>query len=339
MLLDLFLAKLSLLPRIFSPIYDALFSTLPYWQRWRLLLLQPINIIVPILLSPFWLFSNRYRVLYIPTRSGPKRCLVYQPPGLGESRRREKHANLRPLHVDIHGGGFIGGIAEQNTRWCSYLSVSTGAAVVSLTYRIAPRYTFPAAHDNVDDLAAWILDHAEEEFGADPRLLTLGGASVGGNLALSAAQYISQRKGEEGGSVFDAKAFVGFYVPVDFRLRPEDKPKPTGFPRNDPSAFLFPLFDSYAQPARAENLENPRLNPIIVDKAVLPPDMFFVAAGIDILLHEQLRFVQRIKDELESEGNTGKRIEVLVEEKGFHGWLECKLLLFISLHLFTQLAN
>jgi acetyl esterase/lipase len=187
MLLDLFLAKLSFLPRIFSPIYDALFSTLPCWQHWRLLLLQPINIVVAILLSPSCLFSNRYRVLYIPTRSGPKRCLVYQPHGPGENHRRGKYANLRPLHVDIHGGGFIGGIAEQNTRWCSYLSDSTGAIVVSLTYGIAPRYTFPAAHDDVDDLVAWILDHAEEEFGADSRLLTLGGASVGGNLALSAA--------------------------------------------------------------------------------------------------------------------------------------------------------
>jgi hypothetical protein len=138
--------------------------------------------------------------------------------------------------------------------------------------------------------------------------------------------------------VFDVKAFVGFYVPVDFRLRPEDKPRPMSFPKNDPSAFLFPLFDSYAEPVRVVNLENPRLNPIIIDEAVLPPDVFFVAAGIDILLHEQLRFVQRIKDELEREGNTAQRIKVLAEERRFHGWLECKLLVFISLHLFSTSA-
>lgn len=123
---------------------------------------------------------------------------------------------LRPLHVDVHGGGFIGGFAEQNTRWCSYLSDSTGVVVVSLTYRLAPRYTFPTAHDDVDDLVSWILDHAEEEWSADPSLLTLGGASVGGSLVLSAAQNMKKCKEEDGG--LEAKAFLGFYVPVDFRL-------------------------------------------------------------------------------------------------------------------------
>jgi acetyl esterase/lipase len=333
MILDLLLAKLSLVPRVFQPTYDALFSTLPFWQRWRLLLLQPLNIIVPILLAPSWLFNNRYSVIYVPTRSGAKRCLVYQSQGQTQSRPRKEGAMLRPLHIDIHGGGFIGGLAEQNTRWCSYLSDSTGVVVVSLTYRIAPRYTFPTAHDDVDDLVSWILDHAEEEWGADPSLLTLGGASVGGNLALSAAQNIKKSQEADGG--FEAKAFVGFYVPVDFRLRPEEKPKPPNFPEKDPTAFLLPLFDSYAGPAREDNLENPRLNIITADKAMLPNDMFFVAAGIDILLHEQLTFVQRVKDELQSEQNEEQRIEVLVEEKGFHGWLECKSFLLSPSSIIT----
>jgi acetyl esterase/lipase len=201
--------------------------------------------------------------------------------------------------------------------------------VISLTYRIAPRYTFPAAHDDIDDLVSWILDHAEKEWGADPSLLTLGGASVGGSLALSAAQNI--KKSKEEGDGHEAKAFLGFCVPVDFRLRPEEKPKPLDFPKKDPTAFLLPLFDSYAGPARRDNLENPRLNTIIADKGMLPNDMFFVAAGIDILLHEQLNFVQRVKDELQSERNDEQRIEVLVEEKGFHGWLECKCISFPSI--------
>ncbi|KAF2796571.1 alpha/beta-hydrolase [Melanomma pulvis-pyrius CBS 109.77] len=337
MALPFLLAKLSLLPRVFQPTYDALFSTLPFWQRWRLLLLQPINILVSILLSPSWLFNNRYSVLYIPTRSGRKRCLIYQPPGSSSrllDERQGEGNKLKPLHINIHGGGFIGGIAEQDSRWCSYLSNRTDAVVVSLTYRIAPRHTFPAAHEDVDDLVEWVLDHAMDVFGADKNLMTLGGASAGGNLALSAAiglyrknKYTETRGVNVGGSGMktervEAKAFLGFCVPLDFRIKPEEKPKPPHFPTRDPTAFLLPLFDAYAGLSRAENLANPRLNLIVADKATLPGEVLFVVAGIDILLHEQLTFVQRVEAELEREGNTGQRIEALVVEKGFHGWLE-----------------
>lgn len=243
---------------------------------------------------------------------------------------------MKPLHINIHGGGFIGGIVEKDSRWCSYLSNQTDAVVVSLTYRIAPRHTFPAAHDDVDDLVEWVLDHAGDVFGADKNLMTLGGASAGGNLALSAAigLYRKNEGKETGGGCgngsgskkesVQAKAFLGFCVPLDFRIKPEEKPKPPNFPSSDPTAFLLPLFDAYAGPSRAENLANPRLNPIVADKATLPGEVLFVVAGIDILLHEQLTFVQRVEGELEKEGNTGQRIEALVVEKGFHGWLECE---------------
>ena len=119
--------KLSLFPRLFQPTTDALFSNLPINYRWRLLLLQPINILCFLLTAPSFLFSTSYTVIYIPTRSGPKRCLVFQP------ARRKPDAS-RPLHIDFHGGGFIGGFPEQGARWCKLLAEETGAVVVSGSY-------------------------------------------------------------------------------------------------------------------------------------------------------------------------------------------------------------
>ena len=332
MALAILLAKLSLLPRVFQPTYDALFSALPFWQRWRLLLLQPINILVALLVSPYWLFNNRYNVFYIPTRSGSKRCLVYHPPAFRpqHSDGRESKPLLKPLHVHIHGGGFIGGLAEQDARWCDYLSNKTGAVVICLTYRIAPRYTFPAAHNDVDDLVSWILDHSMCTFGADPNLLTIGGASVGGNLALSTSIALNEsRKGT--GQGVEAKGVLNFYAPVDFRLKPEEKPIPPNYPTSDPMTFLLPLLDTYAGPSRTENLENAKLNPIVADIATLPRDILLIVAGIDILLYEQLAFVKRVREETvgEEERPEKLRIEALVVEKGFHGWLECESLYIV----------
>lgn len=317
-------AKLSLLPRLFQASYDAIFSTLPFSQRWRLLLLQPINIFANIIIAPSWLFNNRYSVLYVPTRSGRKRCLVYQP-RQKHSKRREERNEPRPLHIDIYGGGFIGGFPEQDARWCAYLSDHTGAVVVSVSYRTAPRYTFPAAHDDIDDIVSWLLSHASE-LNADPNLLTVGGSSVGGNLALSTSQFLYQRSQSQPNFPI-AKGFVGFCPPVNFRLKPQEKPRPPTFPKTDPLSFLVPLFDAYAGPNRARDWNNPRLNNFIASKEVLPKDMLFVIAGIDILSHEQLTFVERMKRELEKEGNTEQSVEAKVWDKGFHGWLECKLFL------------
>ncbi|KAF2687730.1 alpha/beta-hydrolase [Lentithecium fluviatile CBS 122367] len=312
-----------MVPHLFCATHDALFSTLPFTHRWRLLLLQPINILAILLTSPFWLFNNRSSVLYVPTRSGKKRCLVYQPPRRHTTGKGETE-DLRPLHIDIHGGGFIGGFPEQGARWCSLLSDRTGAVVVSCSYRFAPRYTFPAAHDDIDDVVSWILSHAAE-LNADPNLLTVGGSSVGGNLALSAAQYLagqSQAHPSQTAQSYIARAFVGFCPPVNFRLKPQEKPIPPNFPAKDPLSFLVPLFDAYAGSNRTRDWDNPRLNTFVADKGTLPKDMLFVVAGIDILMHEQLAFLERIKEEMGVEGETDRRVEARVWDKGFHGWME-----------------
>jgi acetyl esterase/lipase len=166
---------------LFRPAYDAIFSTLPFMFRWRLLCLQPISLLTGSIALLPWLFSNRYRARWIPTRSGSIRTIIFQPPN------RIKDARVRPLHLNVHGGGFLGGTAEDNAQWCAVLSDKSGAVVVSTEYRCAPRYPFPGAIDDVDDVVTWLQKHAQEELGANPELLTVSGFSAGGNLALAAA--------------------------------------------------------------------------------------------------------------------------------------------------------
>ncbi|KAH7354584.1 Alpha/Beta hydrolase protein [Pyrenochaeta sp. MPI-SDFR-AT-0127] len=301
-------AKSSILPRLFSPTVDAIFSNIPFWQRWRTLLLQPINLLAALITAPTWLFNNRYSVIYVDTRSGSKRCFVYQPP-------RKSKDELRPLHIDIHGGGFIGGISEQSARWCSRLSDLTGTVVISCTYRITPRYVYPAAHDDIDDIVAYLISNARD-FSADPELLTIGGSSVGGSLALSASQLLHQRQQHV------PKAWVGFYPLVDARSRPQEKPIPPKFPSWDPLKFLLPMYDVYGGTNRTLHLEDPRLHLTLAAKENLPKDLLFVVAGIDILRSEQLTMVDRLQKEVKDEGDREMNVEVMLMEDCSHGFLE-----------------
>ncbi|KAJ4303668.1 hypothetical protein N0V90_002569 [Kalmusia sp. IMI 367209] len=328
MALNFISAKISLLPYILQPICDAIFSlTLPLTYRWRLFLLQPLNLLALAITFPSWFFNNRSSVLYIPTRSGLKRCLIWQPStrestddrqSKGETTRKKV---LRPLHIDVHGGGWVGGFPEQDARWCDYLCREVGAVVISISYRFAPRYTFPAAHDDVDDIVCYLVDHASE-LGADAELLTIGGSSAGGNMALSTAQYLQASAQSQPGRTVVARGFMGFCPPVNLRLKPEEKPKPEGFPEKDPFFWMMPLYDAYAGPNRERDWDDARLNTLLMRKEMLPDDLLLIIAGMDILAHEQLEFVERLRNESGSGRAGEKRVEARVWDKGFHGWLE-----------------
>lgn len=199
---------MSFLYRWISPLYDAFFCpSLPFTIRWRLVAFQPLVFLTNTIqyFQGSTLFSkNTETVIWIPLKRSPGhsvRAIVYHP--TGRTSRSEK----RPLHLNIHGGGFLGGLPEGNAPFCRKVSAETGAVVVSTSYQYAPRYTFPVAHEDVQDVADWLVQNAEELWGADPTLMSVSGFSVGGNLVLGIAQRLSR-------SEFRVKAAVLFYTPV-----------------------------------------------------------------------------------------------------------------------------
>lgn len=133
---------------------------------------------------------------------------------------------------------------------------------------------------------------------------------------------------------------------VDLRLPPWEKPKPPGFPAKGPLEFLLPLMDAYAGPDRQRNLENTLLHPILADISSLPRNMLFVVPRVDILLHEQTLFIQRLEEEatvinrqISQSQNTEYtrkkpsegialgpyQIKSMFFDGQIHGWLEGKL--------------
>lgn len=190
---------------ILQPILDALFNKDIRWEyRWRLLLLQPITILTYLVTAPPWLFSRAYTVHWIPTREGPSvRALVFQP-------RKRQPKRLHPLHLDVHGGGFLGGFPEYEANFTSLVCERTGAVVVSTQYRYAPVHSFPAAINDVDDVVQFLHLNAERLWGADTDLMTMSGFSAGGNLVLAACQEPVCH----GATSTAVKASVTFYAPV-----------------------------------------------------------------------------------------------------------------------------
>jgi acetyl esterase len=87
-----------------------------------------------------------------------------------------------PLLVYIHGGGWVIGDLETHEPLCIDLAIALDVPVVSVDYRLAPEFPFPAAFDDGQAATRWIAA-APDELGRKATGLFLAGDSAGGNLA------------------------------------------------------------------------------------------------------------------------------------------------------------
>ena len=91
------------------------------------------------------------------------------------------------LLVFLHGGGWVLGSLDSHDNLCRILANSSGHAVLSVDYRLAPEHPFPAALE--DALAATRWAHANAAtLGCSADRLAIGGDSAGANLAIVVGQ-------------------------------------------------------------------------------------------------------------------------------------------------------
>lgn len=113
----------------------------------------------------------RVEELQLPGAAGPLAARLYAPT-----------SDRLPLLLYLHGGGFTIGNLETHDSLCRQLSLRSGAAVLSLDYRLAPEQKFPAAVDDCWAVMQWLAEHAGS-LGLDGSRLAVGGDSAGGTLA------------------------------------------------------------------------------------------------------------------------------------------------------------
>ena len=135
--------------------------------------------------------------LQVPGGAGPLAARLYIPPAVPETAG---------LVVYFHGGGFALGSLASTDPLCRLLAAQSGVRVLSVDYRLAPEYPYPAALE--DAIAAYHGARAAAAvLGADPALIAVGGDSAGANLAL----VVAQQQATTGGPL---PAFVLALYPV-----------------------------------------------------------------------------------------------------------------------------
>ena len=123
-----------------------------------------------------------------------------------------------PAVICIHGGGFRAGAREGYDGLIKKLA-KNGYVAVTVTYRLAPKYQFPAAVYDVKAAVRWLRANAAT-YHIDPNRIGATGGSAGGHLAqfLGVTAGLKQFEGEGGNPEQSSRVacVVNFYGPSDF---------------------------------------------------------------------------------------------------------------------------
>lgn len=163
------------------------------------------------------------------------------------------------------------------------LSARCQVTVVSVDYRLAPEHPYPAAPDDCEAVAMWLISNSSSLFGTDR--LIIGGESAGAHLAALTLLRLGNRG--MAGRFIGANLVYGWY---DLRLTPSARRYgDRNLVLNTPTLHWFA--DHFVAPDRRDS---PDVSPLLADLSGLPPALFTVGtddALIDDTLFMYLRWV------------------------------------------------
>lgn len=123
------------------------------------------------------------QLIDIPVPGGPLPARVIRP----------KTRSERGVYLHFHGGGWMIGAPQENDQRLRRLAENTGLATISVDYRLAPEHPYPAAPDDCEAAALWLISDAARDF--DRSFIAVGGESAGAHLSLVTMLRLRDRHG------------------------------------------------------------------------------------------------------------------------------------------------
>ena len=189
-----------------------------------------------------------------------------------------------PILVWYHGGGWVIGTLDLADATARRLCSLGECIVISVDYRLAPEYPYPAARDDSYAAVVWAYQNARR-FGGDASRIAVGGDSAGGNLAAAVALMIRDRAG----------------IPLRYQLLAypvTDAAMDTASYRENTSHGLLPetmawFWDLYVP--EGVDRTDPYLSPLLASSLEGLPPAYVVTAECDPLRDEGNAFADALR--------------------------------------------
>lgn len=236
---------------------------------------------------------------------------IFMPP-------EKKSINITNLHDDslvnrkilifFHGGGFVTGNIDSYSSICANMAKQTGNLVVSVDYRLAPEYHFPAAPEDCYAVTREIFMDANL-FGVKEEDITLIGDSAGGNLAAVVSLMARDR-----GEFLPSKQILLY--PSTGNDYSETSPFPSVLVNGTDYLLTAKRINDFLDLYKScdEDLINPYLAPILSTDLSKQPRTLIITAQYDPLRDEGEAYGKKLYE-------FGNAAEVFRMKNALHGFL------------------
>lgn len=231
----------------------------------------------------------------VPVDGGEIKVRIYQPTDQGP----------HPIHVYYHGGGWITGSIEEAfvDNICRERTSLAGYVTVAVEYRLAPEFKFPIPLEDSYAALLWTVEHAAD-YDGDPRNVTVGGGSAGGNLAAAIALKARDENGPR-------LAFQVLEIPPLDLTKGSPSVEQYGggeYPLSNAEIDLY--LEGYLRSPR--DASNPYASPLLADDVSGLPPAYIISSEFDPLQMDGSRYAERLED-------AGVSVAFSLEEGHVHG--------------------
>ena len=200
-------------------------------------------------------------------------------------------SNSSKVIIFFHGGGWVTGNIDSYSNVCSLMANQTGHRVISVDYRFAPEYPFPAGLMDCYKVVSEIFLNSHI-LNANNEDITIVGDSAGGNLASAVSLMARDR-----GGFLPSKQILIY--PASYYDHGPGSPYPSvvenGTDYLMTSERIQDYMDLYVP--NEEDRENPYVAPLLADNLKNQPDTLVITAEFDPLRDEGEAYGKRLKED------------------------------------------
>jgi acetyl esterase/lipase len=226
----------------------------------------------PSLLTKEGLAAARKSTFFTPPLVLQPAVKTIKGPGGDLQLRIFKPDTIRGVVLDIHGGGWSLGTAASMDPMNDVMARTCKVAVVSVDYRLAPEYAFPACIEDCKAAAKWLVNNSKKEFGTDK--LFISGGSAGAHLTALTTIYVRDSLH----AIDHVKGVNLIYGCYDLGRTPSCR-KSTDSTIILNKKYMDETFELVFHGWRTDQLQQPQYSPLYADLKNLPPALFTVGTA------------------------------------------------------------
>ncbi len=209
----------------------------------------------------------------------------------------------KPLIIYFHGGGWVFGNMDLYGTYCAHLAQITGACVLLVDYRLAPKYKFPIPVEDCFDTYLWALQGIRY-WKVDPDRVFLAGDSAGGTLAAGVSSLCRDRK------AVPPSGQILIYPCTDGRLRTESFAQYSDSPTLSDKQMRFYVENYQREP---KDILSPLFSPLLATDLSRLPDTLVIGAEFDPLKDDGRLYAEALNEA----GSTAQYLELKDTVHGF----------------------